>query len=70
MAHASEREAYTTRDAAHYTGMSESYFRQSRVTGNPDAPPYLKLGRAVRYLRKDLEAWLDARRRRSTSEAA
>ena len=40
----------TLRDsaAAKYIGMSESWLRQSRVSGNPDAPPFVKLGRAVR----------------------
>ena len=54
------------REAAIYIGMSESWLRQSRVTGNPDAPPFLKIGRSVRYLRADLDIWLEHRRRRST----
>ena len=33
-------------------------------------PPYLKLGRAVRYRRSDLVAWLDQQVRRSTSDPA
>ncbi len=54
------------REAAIYIGMSESWLRQSRVTGNPDAPPFLKIGRSVRYLRSDLDIWLEHRRRRAT----
>ena len=54
------------REAAIYIGMSESWLRQSRVTGNPDAPPFLKIGRSVRYLRADLDIWLEHRRRRAT----
>ncbi len=54
------------REAAIYIGMSESWLRQSRVTGNPDAPPFLKIGRSVRYLRSDLDIWLEQRRRRAT----
>ena len=54
------------REAAIYIGMSESWLRQSRVTGNPDAPPFLKIGRSVRYLRADLDIWLEQRRRRAT----
>ena len=53
--------------AARYIGMSESWLRQSRMTGNPDAPPYLKIGRSVRYLRDDLDAWLDQCRRGKTN---
>ena len=44
--------------AAHYIGMSESWLRQSRMRGNPEAPPYIKIGKAVRYLKADLDAWL------------
>ena len=54
------------REAAIYIGMSESWLRQSRVSGNPDAPPFLKIGRSVRYLRADLDIWLELRRRRAT----
>ncbi len=54
------------REAAIYIGMSESWLRQSRVTGNPDAPPFLKIGRSVRYLRSDLDIWLERQRRRAT----
>ncbi len=54
------------REAAIYIGMSESWLRQSRVAGNPDAPPFLKIGRSVRYLRSDLDIWLEHRRRRAT----
>jgi len=60
-----EPRALSDRETAHYIGMSESWLRQSRVTGRPDAPPYVKIGRAVRYLRDDLDAWLAARRHRA-----
>ncbi len=46
-------------EAARYIGMSESWLRQSRMRGNPDAPPYIKIGKAVRYLKSDLDDWLD-----------
>lgn len=39
-----------------------------RVSGG--GPPFLRIGRAVRYRRSDVEAWLAARVRRSTSERA
>lgn len=48
---------------AKYIGMSRSYLRRARVYGNRDlsipAPPFIKIGRAVRYLREDLDTWLD-----------
>ncbi len=46
-------------EAAHYLGMSESWLRQSRMRGNPEAPPYIKIGKSVRYLKADLDDWLD-----------
>ena len=49
-------------EAARYIGMSESWLRQQRMRGNPDAPPYLKISKAVRYLRTDLDDWLRKRR--------
>lgn len=56
----------TDPETARYIGMSESWLRQSRMTGNPDAPPFLKIGRSVRYLRGDLDIWLEGHRRRAT----
>lgn len=50
-------------EAARYISMSASWLRQSRMTGNPESPPYVKIGRAVRYLREDLDAWLERSRR-------
>ncbi len=58
----------TDPETARYIGMSGSWLRQARMTGNPDAPPYIKIGRSVRYLREDLDAWLEQRRRVSTSD--
>ena len=50
------------KEAAIYIGMSRSFLRQSRMTGlrknRVFAPPFIKAGRAVRYLRVDLDAWL------------
>ena len=59
----------TDRGAALYIGMSESWLRQSRVTGNSCAPPYIKIGRAVRYLREDLDLWLRSKRQISTIQS-
>ena len=50
-------------EAAQYICMSRSFLRQSRMDGKRDsrtpAPPFIKIGRAVRYLREDLDQWLD-----------
>lgn len=49
-------------EAARYIGMSTHYLRQSRHLGNESAPPYVKAGRSVRYLLRDLDAWLNSNR--------
>lgn len=55
--------ALTEVEAANYIGMSRSYLAQSRMDGKRDtrtpAPPFIKIGRSVRYLREDLDQWLD-----------
>jgi predicted DNA-binding transcriptional regulator AlpA len=47
------------RDVAHITGLSLASVRRWRLVGQ--GPRYLKLGRAVRYQREDLAAWLKSR---------
>jgi predicted DNA-binding transcriptional regulator AlpA len=53
----------TESEAAHYVGMSQSYLRQSRMYGDREnrtpGPRFLKIGRSVRYLVDDLDAWLE-----------
>lgn len=49
-------------DASLYIGMSRSWLAQGRMRGDPEAPPFLKIGRSVRYLRSDLDQWLESRR--------
>lgn len=50
-------------EAANYISMSRSFLAQSRMTGHrvgrTQAPPFIKIGRSVRYLREDLDRWLD-----------
>ncbi|WP_109995148.1 helix-turn-helix domain-containing protein [Salinisphaera sp. LB1] len=52
----------TTRSAALYLGISESWLRQRRCYGprhgEKPGPPYVKLGGAIRYRRTDLDLWL------------
>jgi predicted DNA-binding transcriptional regulator AlpA len=52
--------------AADYLGYSESTLEKKRLTG--DGPTFIRLGRAVIYDTRDLEAWLAARRATSTSD--
>jgi predicted DNA-binding transcriptional regulator AlpA len=59
-----------TREAARQLGLSPSYLAKRRITGGTDSPVFIKLGKLVRYAQKDIDAYLDSRRRRSTSEVA
>ncbi|NIB44803.1 DNA-binding protein [Pseudomaricurvus alkylphenolicus] len=56
--------AFTEKEAANYICMSRSYLAQSRMDGNRDnrtpAPPFIKIGRSVRYLKEDLDLWLNS----------
>ncbi len=55
------------RDAAHFLGLAESTLAKLRLNGN--GPVYCKLGRRVVYRRADLEAWLQSRTVRDTTDA-
>ncbi len=54
-------------DAAEFLGLSTSTLSKMRLRG--DGPPYSKAGpRVVVYDLADLESWLTARKRTSTSD--
>lgn len=55
-----------TTAAADYLGYAESTLEKKRLSG--EGPVFIKLGRAVVYDTRDLDAWLAARRATSTSE--
>lgn len=55
-----------TNAAAEYCGSSASTFEKLRLTGG--GPVYSKIGRRVVYRVADLDEWLAANRRRSTSD--
>lgn len=57
-----------TREAAAYVRLGKPTLERFRISG--EGPLYCKLGGSVRYRRIDLNAWLEARLVRSTSEAA
>ena len=58
------KRAFTEVEAAEYIGMSQSFLRQSRMDGKREnrtpAPPFIKIGRSVRYRLIDLDNWLDS----------
>lgn len=51
----------TEKEAAEYIGMSRSFLRQDRMNGfrvgRTKGPEYIKIGRAVRYHKNDLDTW-------------
>ena len=55
-----------TPQAAEYLGLSASVMEKMRLRG--DGPRYAKLGRLVVYDIRDLDAWVDAHKRMSTSD--
>jgi Helix-turn-helix domain len=55
-----------TVQAAKRLGLSERYLEILRVRG--DGPPFVSFGRCIRYRPVDLDRWVEARLRRSTSE--
>ncbi|MCX7109410.1 MAG: DNA-binding protein [Proteobacteria bacterium] len=61
-----EKRAFSDKEAADYIGMSESYLRISRMDGDranrTPGPNFIKIGKAVRYLKEDLDAWLESHR--------
>lgn len=62
----SEDALLTTGQAAKLLGISSSSLCKRRVLG--DSPPFLKLGRSVRYQKGDLFEWARLRLKRSTSD--
>lgn len=60
------KRSLTEHEAAEYICMSRSFLRQDRMNGlrhhRTPGPSYVKIGRAIRYLKEDLDAWLEAYR--------
>lgn len=48
----------TAREASELTGISESALSQGRQVGRRDYPPYIKVGKNVRYRLKTVKQWL------------
>lgn len=63
-----DRPFLTTVEAADYLGLQRTTLEAWRCRGG--GPAFVKLGRAVRYRRADLDAWIDSRVRANTSEGA
>ena len=55
-----------TKGAASYLGLNENYLAKLRCTGG--GPAFIKRNGVVRYDPDDLDAWLEAGKRKSTSD--
>jgi excisionase family DNA binding protein len=55
-------ELLTRQQVADYLKVQRCTLEQWASTGREDGPPYIKVGRLVRYRREDLDRWLDSRR--------
>lgn len=53
-----------TVEAARYLGLQKTTLEAWRSRG--EGPQFVKLGRAVRYRRPDLDAWIESRIRHNT----
>ena len=56
-----------TTGAEDYTGLARQTLAKLRVYGG--GPKYIKVGRRVIYDTRDLDEWLESRKRCSTSDA-
>jgi len=58
-----EKRLFTSKEAAAYLGIKESYLRQVRMTGKIGGrmtpPPHIEIGRSIRYDKADLDRWID-----------
>lgn len=58
------KQVYDTCEAAAYLGMSEEWLKKARKTGRLSngcgLPVFIKIGRSVKYLKSDLDDYLDS----------
>ncbi len=56
----------TAKEAARILKVSPSWLAKARMRG--DGPPFIKVGRSIRYSEFALQQWMKSRQRLSTSE--
>ena len=58
-----EQRLLTEAETATYLGVSRSYLRAARCYGDKpgraESPPFVRLGRTIRYPRETLDRWID-----------
>jgi predicted DNA-binding transcriptional regulator AlpA len=57
---------HTPQEAAKILRVSQSWLAKARIRG--DGPPFIKVGRSIRYAEAALAQWMKSRQRLSTSE--
>ena len=61
-----EKRVFKEIESASYICMSRSFLSQDRMNGalknRTPGPKYIKIGRSIRYLKDDLDSWLDHHR--------
>jgi predicted DNA-binding transcriptional regulator AlpA len=62
-----KRPLIKTKQLSEHTGLPEVFFRRARISG--DGPAFIKLGKTVLYDLKDVDAWIEARKRTVLSDA-
>jgi predicted DNA-binding transcriptional regulator AlpA len=60
------KDLLTSEDLEAYLNFHQGWAAKARVRG--DGPKFVKLGRAIRYRKPDVEAWLAEHVKNSTSE--
>ncbi|WP_133139666.1 helix-turn-helix domain-containing protein [Legionella genomosp. 1] len=61
-----DKRVFKEAEAASYICMSRSFLSQDRAYGTlanrTPGPKYIKIGRSIRYLKEDLDTWLEQHR--------
>ncbi|ACT60553.1 helix-turn-helix transcriptional regulator [Hirschia baltica] len=57
-----------TEELSKITGIAPITWAKRRMRGEPHTPPYLKIGRSVKYRWDDVEKWLASKSCSSTSQ--
>ena len=61
------KRGYTEKEAAVYLAVSRSFLRQGRMNGirknRTPAPDFVRKGRNIRYLKEELDRWMETHQR-------
>jgi len=67
-----DKRSLTEEEAAEYISMSRAFLRQDRMNGarkkRTRGPEFSKFGRTIRYMKEELDAWLDKHKVKRTDD--